>query len=137
MKYFSFRIKKKFYIGIVLALTLGFIACTKDKKRIPEISQYSRQTNLILGVCGKFAQETDIKRLHSAAIATLQSRLVTCSDFNGECSKYGHFVSTVIKDSKDGVMTPSERKDLQDRLKDIQNSIAAGKKMIYEASKDK
>ncbi len=51
----------------------------------------------MVNICNKFANdEGDTDKLHSAAVATQAARVVSCSDFNGECALYGECLNLVI-----------------------------------------
>jgi len=108
-------------------------ACTGQPKTLPPESKYEEYTSLMLNVGNKFVEETDAKKLHKAAVSTQTVRLISCSDFNDECSLYGKFISLVIQSSADGTLAPSERKELRSRLAELRAAIETGKKKLHEA----
>lgn len=119
-------------ISVLTYVTIN-CACSGQPKNLPLESKYEEYTTLMMNVGNKFAEETDAKRLHKTAVSTQTIRLITCSDFNDECSLYGKYVSHVVKVSADGTVTPEERSELRAKLGELQKAIDEGKKLLHEA----
>ena len=116
---------------ILLCTSWLLPSCTSEKKPPPLTEEeYSKSTQMMLDITGKFLNETDIKRLHSAAVATQQARVVSCSNFNDECSIYGKFVSLVIDSSKDSVISSAEKRTLFEKREALKEAIKAGKEKL-------
>ncbi|MEY4617549.1 MAG: hypothetical protein RJB66_2509 [Pseudomonadota bacterium] len=115
------------YYSIVFTIAINLVHCTEPvKSQPPKIDKYKEDTFLMLNIIRKFVGETDANKLHKVAVATQQTRVIACADYNGECSYYGETLGAIIEASSDGVMTPLERKDLETRSEKLRLLIDEG-----------
>ncbi|MCB0355700.1 MAG: hypothetical protein KDD40_01765 [Bdellovibrionales bacterium] len=114
----------------ILILSLLFIACTDKSKKIPDIAHYNSETTLMYNICNKIAHEPDAKLMNKIAASTQQARVISCTDFAGECSQYGQFLSLAIQLSQDHIITDLERKELDSSLTKLQQKIREGKSLL-------
>jgi hypothetical protein len=108
-------------------LLLLLPACTPKEKASPDYTKYLSDTELMLNITQKFAFEPDAQKLNKVAVATQQTRVVSCTDFNDECSLYGKFLSNIIEYSDDGTINPEERKKMELQYNQLNAAIKEGR----------
>ncbi len=118
---------------IILFLLAG---CTEEVKRIPTLEKYTKDTNLMLNVCGKFAAEPDPAALHKIVVTMQVARVVPCNgDFNGECKAYDDFMSTAIEVTQNNEFAPGARAKLKEKFTALAKAVAEGRIKISNAKK--
>jgi hypothetical protein len=119
----------------LLGAAMLITSCTYDNSKVPEITRYENDSELMINICNKFANdEGDVEKLHNAAVATQSARVISCSDFNGECTLYGECLNLVIKASKSSSISFSDRKKLKDKANELKQAIRDGKVKIRQQS---
>lgn len=83
-------------------------------------------------IATKFANEPDAKALHKVAVATQQSRLISCINVIDECNLYGKYISLIINSSSDGIISASERATIKTKLKQLISALAKGEKHLSQ-----
>lgn len=119
----------------IFAATLIFISipsCTTEKAVKPEPRKYIEDTEFMLNISNKFLYENDAKKLHKVAVATEQARVVSCADFNGECSLYGKFIAKCIEVSADSNITSEERRELELIQSELKGAIKDGRNKLKD-----
>ena len=111
--------------GLILIL-LGVASCTLKDQPLPDFESYQKDGQLMINICQKFASEQDISKLHKAAVATQNARVITCTDFNGECSLYGRCLTLVIKAASDGEISAEESTSINRNLIELKNAYFEG-----------
>lgn len=102
-------------------------SCTAEKKPPPpSLKQYEQDTKLMMELGKKFIDESDPQKLHEVAVATQQTRVMSCFDYNNECRLYGELVTKVIDASSDGTVTPAERQGLLNALAGLRSAVDEG-----------
>lgn len=111
---------------------LSTVSCLENgsEKQLPDLSNYTKETDLMLKVCEKLASESNAKTLHKVSVSTQTSRMINCRDFNGECDQYLGFLSAAIRHAQDEILTDIETSDLEARVEKLRASIAEGKMKI-------
>ena len=111
-----------------LALFMGTLgACDKvEKAPPPNLEKYKEDTTLMLKVVNKFVDEPDVNRLHKVAVATQQTRVLACADYNNECNLYGEIMTTIIGASSDGTISPQERQEMKKQLAKLKLAVDEG-----------
>lgn len=116
---------------LALAATLmlsGLTACTADSSALPDIAAYGKDSDLMINICDKFVHdEGDGKRLHDAAVGVQQTRVVSCSDYNNECTLYGECLNLVIQSSASGFIQAKDRIKMNDKLAELKTAVAQGR----------
>jgi hypothetical protein len=125
----------EFSFSILCFLILSIGACTNKQDYTPEYSTYIKETELMLNISEKFAFEPDAKKLNKVAVATQQSGVRTCTDFNRECNLFGEFLSNTIKFSQDGILTTEERKKLEINFNQLTAAIKEGRFKLKQNQK--
>lgn len=121
---------KHLFIFAALLLTLPVSA-----GGLPDEQAYAQDGKLMLDICNKFANEPDAAKLHKAAMATQYARVISCSDYNGECSLYGTFLSLAINVSKDNDITTAERRQMREHLTKLRLAVETGKRKLHKELK--
>lgn len=123
----------------VTALTTLTTSCTSKTESLPDgkpdEKKYADDADVLVKTSQKFADETDVRRLHEIAKAMQTTRTLACIDYNGECTLFGKFLSHAIRLSAKGSLTASERKELRDRASEIRLAVENGKRKIREHRK--
>lgn len=114
----------------LIACVLTFCTSKDDHRTNPK--KYHDDTELMLNISSKFLFEPDANKLHQAAVATEQSRVIGCADYNGECTFYGKFIAKCIEISADGTITSEERKELEILQAQLKGSIKEGRKKLKD-----
>ncbi|MCB9025448.1 MAG: hypothetical protein H6625_03950 [Bdellovibrionaceae bacterium] len=112
---------------IIIFTLIFYTSCTKKSVVYPTYDVYEKQTSLMYNICEKISGENDPVLLNKIAKAIQQARVIKCSDYFGECSQYGKFLTLAAKVSEDKVVTDIERKQLQNSLAVLQVKINKGK----------
>lgn len=115
-----------------LAGTLVFICgCTEaERPAPPTIEKYQDDTSLMLKVVRKFIDEKDAKKLHEVAVATQQTRVLACVDYNGECNQYGELMTAIIGASADGMISPEEHQQMEREFRSLKKAIDEGMRRL-------
>jgi hypothetical protein len=103
-----------------------FAACTNKTAYHPNTQKYLEDTELMINISSKFLYENNADKLHKVAVATEQSRVLPCADFNGECSLYGKFIAKCIDVSADGIISSAERRELEMIQAELKGAIKEG-----------
>ncbi|MCB0392652.1 MAG: hypothetical protein KDD58_15285 [Bdellovibrionales bacterium] len=106
---------------------LYLVSCQQQTKPLPTYDKYNKDTQLMINICNKLSKESDAKTLHKIAVSTLQARVVSCSDYFGECNQYGKFLSLAAELSKDQILTDLDRQELNNALRDLETKVRQGK----------
>ena len=123
---------------IVFVLSGLLLAACSQQTRKPKISKkdYHKQTQLMVQVCTKLANEQNALDLHKAAVSVQQARLISCSDVVNECSTYGKFLSLAAEVSKDGSLSYDDRQELGHQLLKLKKAIQKGRDKLNSVSEN-
>ncbi|MGZ3690065.1 MAG: hypothetical protein ACXVAX_01090 [Pseudobdellovibrio sp.] len=114
-------------------LVFVLFGCTEEPKYKPTLEKYTHDTNLMLNVCTKFADEQDAARLHKVVVAMQTSRAVTCpGDFNGECRAYDDFMSTALEVTEDNKFTSDAQLKLKQKLTELTRAVSEGRLKLMQ-----
>ncbi len=111
--------------GLILII-LGVASCTLKDQPLPDFESYQKDGQLMINICQKFSTEKDIQKLHKAAVATQNARVISCTDFNDECSLYGRCLALVIKAASDGKISAEESSSIHRNLIELKNAHYEG-----------
>lgn len=116
-----------------LILFLMMTACTPspESQQLPTEQKYSEDAALMINVCNKFAEEPDANKLHSAALAVQNTRVLACVDYNDECSIYGRFLALAIRVSEGGKISVADRTQMRTTVAELQTAVAEGKSKLH------
>lgn len=119
----------------LLFLSFGFcglLGCTESTETLPRESVYEKDSALLVRTSSKLANEIDIKKLYTVALAMQTNRTLSCNDFNNECTLFSDFLSQTIKFTAKGYLNPNERRELNQKALEIQTAVEEGKTKLHE-----
>lgn len=112
------------------------LSCTDENRPLPDIAQYKKDSDLMINICNKFANdEGDVKKLHEVALAVQMRRVLSCSDFNGECDHYNECISLVIKATESKRISKADREKLKEKVVELKQSVEEGKIKLWNSLK--
>lgn len=115
-------------------MTIIFSSCTNETSYVPEIPKYESETELMVNICTKFVNdEGDVQKLHDVALAVQTRRVVSCSDYNGECTLYNDCINSVIQSSRSKNISFEDRKKLKEIATDLKKAVQEGKEKLRNA----
>lgn len=129
--HFSSLLKRLRFVS-KLSVVLVVVACTDEKPYLPDIAQYKSDSDLMINICNKFANdEGDVKKLRDVALAVQIERVISCTDYNGECDLYNECLSLVIKVTESKNISQGDREKLKDKVVELKKAVEDGKVKLW------
>lgn len=116
--------KAQAHLKLIFAVYILFaISCTRSEPEKIDASVYAKETQMMLSICSKFANEVDAGRLHQVAVATESAIIFKCAGYSDVCMAYGDCLSASIQSTKDKNLSSSERAQIYMKLQNLTKII--------------